>query len=102
MDPKARWSVVAAVLAAGAVSCSSGGGGEPGPPIPQPSLFGICGSGGSDIWVVGEGGTIGRWNGHGWSEVSSGTTEALCGVWGSGPDDVWVVGVNGTILQGGP
>ncbi len=62
-------------------------------------LFGVWGSGPSDVWAVGWGGTILRWDGRAWARVSSGATVDLLGVWGSGPSDVWAVGEGGTILR---
>jgi hypothetical protein len=53
----------------------------------------------TDVWAVGEGGTIQHWNGLVWSRVASGTTRTLYGVWGSSPGDVWVVGASGTFLH---
>ena len=40
-------------------------------------LPGLWGSGPSDVWAVGYGGTILHWNGAGWVVVPSGTTEFL-------------------------
>jgi hypothetical protein len=68
------------------------------------NLWGIWGSGASDVWAVGNSdvafvGTILHWDGSAWTSVSSGTTSHLYGVWGSGPSDVWAVGDGGTILE---
>ncbi len=69
-------------------------------PLPQGnSLAAVWGSGPSDVWAVGIGGTILRWNGSAWAGVSSGTTQDLYGVWGSGPSDVWAVGWDSTIVR---
>jgi len=62
-------------------------------------LPGVWGTGPSDVWTVGGGGTILHWNGTAWSAVPSGTTETLSAPWGTGPDDVWAVGHGGTILH---
>src|SRR5215472_7469425 len=59
----------------------------------------IWGSGASDVWAVGFGGTILHCDGSGWTSVPSGTTSSLNSVWGSEADDVWAVGAVGTILH---
>ena len=51
----------------------------------------------TDVWAVGWGGTVLRFDGTTWQLVPSGTTEYLHGVWGSSASDVWVVGSNGLI-----
>src|SRR5215831_18736214 len=69
-------------------------------PLPQGNnLSAIWGSEASDVWAVGDSGTILHWDGSAWSSVSSGTTNALRAVWGSGASDVWAVGDFGTILH---
>jgi hypothetical protein len=60
-------------------------------------LNGVWGSGASNVWAVGNYGTILHWDGSGWSRVSSGTTNGLRGVWGSGASDVWAVGDYGIV-----
>jgi len=62
-------------------------------------LYGVWGSGASDVWAVGYGGIILHWDGSAWSMVSSGTTYPLFSVWGSGASDVWAVGAFGTIVH---
>ena len=64
-------------------------------------LEGIGGTGKGDIYAVGEGGTIIRFNGTTWTTVASGTTTTLNEVWGSSASDVFVIGQNGTILTKG-
>jgi len=64
-------------------------------------LRGIWGSSASDVWTVGDKGTI-RHIGAGasqWDVVASPTTETLHAVWGSAPNDAWAVGESGTILH---
>src|SRR5215471_8242835 len=69
-------------------------------PLPQGnSLFAVWGSEASDVWMVGEAGTILHWDGSAWTSASSGTTNILRGVWGSGESDVWAVGDLGTIVH---
>jgi hypothetical protein len=68
------------------------------------NLYGVWGSSPSDLFAVGEHGTILHYDGRGWSAMHSGTADYLLGVWGSGPGDVFAVGSFGTILhhRGGP
>jgi hypothetical protein len=47
---------------------------------------------GTDVWAVGDGGTILHNSGTGWQKETSGTSDDLYSVWGSGPTDVWAVG----------
>ena len=60
----------------------------------------VWASGPTDIWVVGDSGTLYRSHGDGgWSIQPTNTSVALYGVWGFGPGDVYVVGANGTIIE---
>jgi hypothetical protein len=71
-------------------------------PLPQGNrLMGVWGSGASDVWAVGDSGTILHWNGSAWSSATSGTANTLTGVWGSA-SNAWAVGRSGTILQHAP
>jgi uncharacterized repeat protein (TIGR01451 family) len=62
-------------------------------------LYGVWGSSGSDVFAVGDYGTILHYDGETWSAMDSGTTRDLSGVWGSRGDDVFAVGANGTVLH---
>ena len=53
---------------------------------------GVWGSSGSDVFAVGECGTILHYDGSELVAMSSGTTRALYGVWGSSGSDVFAVG----------
>jgi len=69
-------------------------------PLPEGNnLRAFWGSGASDLWAVGDFGTILHWDGSAWASVSSGTTNWLWGIWGSGASDVWAVGFSGIILH---
>jgi len=68
-------------------------------PIPCESLHDIWGSSGSDVFAVGEYGTIYHYDGTSWSFMTSGSNEGLIGVWGSSASDVFAVGYSGTILH---
>ncbi len=59
----------------------------------------LWGSGAGDVWATTkDGGTI-HWNGTGWSDVPSGTTNTLVAISGSDADDAWAVGPAGTVLR---
>ncbi len=63
------------------------------------ALRGVWVSNATNVWAVGDGGTILKWNGTAWSAQTSGTTNALRGVWGTSATSVWAVGDGGTILK---
>jgi len=63
------------------------------------TLHGVWGSSATDVFAVGNYGTILHYNGSTWSPMSSGTTNTLHGVWGSSATDVFAVGNYGTILH---
>jgi hypothetical protein len=62
-------------------------------------LIGIWGSSTSDVFAVGEGGSILHYNGSTWSTMTSGTTNDLQDVWANSTSNVFAVGVFGTILH---
>lgn len=71
-------------------------------PVTSPTtsdLIGLWGSSANDVWAVGLGGTILRWQGSSWTKVTSPVTESLYDVWGSSANDVWAVGDFGTVLH---
>ncbi len=51
-----------------------------------------------DVWVVGDHGTVLRWNGAAWAGYDSGVTSDLNGVYGGDPSAVWAVGDEGILL----
>lgn len=62
-------------------------------PYPQANtLRGVWGASGSDVFAVGEVGTIIHYDGSVWTSMDSGTTENLKAVWGSSGSDVFAVG----------
>jgi hypothetical protein len=69
------------------------------------SLWGVWGSGPSDVWTAGYKptnlrGTLLHWNGTVWSADASSSPPPMFNVWGSGPTDLWAMGDQGTILHG--
>jgi hypothetical protein len=67
----------------------------------QAALYGIYGFSESDIYAVGDGGTILHSTGTGvWTQQPvAGVTTALNAVGGASPDEVYAVGDNGVVLQ---
>jgi len=63
------------------------------------TLNGVWGTGTSNIYAVGNGGTILRYNGTAWTAIASPTTNNLHDVWGSSASDIYMVGANGTVLR---
>jgi hypothetical protein len=63
-----------------------------------PSLFKVWGSGPDDVWVVGDNGTVLRFDGSAWTVVPSPTDELLFTVAGRG-DQVLIVGAEGAVLD---
>lgn len=69
-------------------------------PLPQGNeLYAVFGISASDIFAVGQAGTIVRYNGSTWSFMDSGTNEVLSAVWGSAGNNVYAVGNRGLILK---
>jgi photosystem II stability/assembly factor-like uncharacterized protein len=59
----------------------------------------VFGLNASDVYAVGDSGTVLHWNGSAWRLMAVPTDTLLRGVWGSGPSDVFAVGAGGTILR---
>ncbi len=53
----------------------------------------------SDVFVVGEGGTIIRRTNNAWTQLASPTSKDLHSVWAANSSDAWAVGQGGTILR---
>jgi hypothetical protein len=60
--------------------------------------LGICGTGASDLWVVGEFGAMARGNGTQWNCQAPFHTRQLNACWGEPGKGVWAVGERGAIL----
>jgi len=63
------------------------------------AFHGVWGGSASNLYTVGQRGTILHYDGTGWDEIPSGTRKTLYSVWGSSGSDVYAVGQNGTILH---
>jgi hypothetical protein len=54
-----------------------------------------------DVWAVGLGGLILRYDGTSWQRYRGPTAGRLDAVWGTGPDDVWIGGADGAFHWNG-
>lgn len=54
----------------------------------------------TNLWAVGDNGTILKGDGTNWTAQTSGTTQHLRAVWGGSATNLWAVGDNGIILKG--
>jgi hypothetical protein len=63
------------------------------------TLNAVWGSSSSDIYAVGDSGTILHYDGATWNPMSSPTTESLRGIWGNSWNNVFAVGDGGIILR---
>jgi hypothetical protein len=68
-------------------------------PYPLLPLRDLWGSSDHDIFAVGDGGTILHYDGHGWSQIPSGTDCHLRSLWGTSSRDLFAAGGGGTILH---
>lgn len=88
--------LVGGVADEGRIVTDAGGGFSPVGGIPSvPLLNWVHGFSATDIFVVGNGGTVLHFDGVAWTLQPTPTTEALWGVWGASPNDVWAVGGRG-------
>lgn len=62
-------------------------------------LRAISGSADTDLWAVGELGTVLHYNGSSWAASDAHTTSHLNAVWSRRSDDVWAVGEGGVVLH---
>lgn len=73
-------------------------------PVPSPlsafhALVDVWGSGPSDVWAVGSGGTVLHFDGSAWTATPAPTKETLGAVWGTGPADVWTASTTSSIFR---
>lgn len=66
---------------------------------PAARVWHVHGSGTSNVFAVGAGGTVWRWAGQFWSQVPSGTSSELRAVYVASPSAAWAVGANGVITE---
>ena len=63
------------------------------------ALRDVFGTSASDVWAVGDSGTVLHFDGQAWRAAVVDTTARLTGVWASRPTNVWVVGLGGQIRR---
>lgn len=64
------------------------------------TLFGVWARSADEVWIVGERGTVRRWDGAGLRTLSSGATGALLAVTGDrASGEVWIGGQGGRVLR---
>ena len=69
-------------------------------PTPQGNdLYGVWGLSPTDLWMVGNIGTVLRYDGARWTKMTTGIQSDLRGVWGTSAADMWAVGNDGVILH---
>lgn len=61
----------------------------------QNTLNGLFGIDAKNLWAVGDAGEIDKWNGTGWTRITTGMTGTLSGIWGSSDKNIWAVGEGG-------
>jgi hypothetical protein len=66
------------------------------------TLHAITGTRETDLWAVGDNGTILHSDGTRWAAAASITAHGLWGIWTASPTEGWSVGDQGTILHLGP
>lgn len=66
---------------------------------PRPSIQAVWGSGDSDVFAVGNSGTIYHFDGQSWTEQSTSVDYDLLDIWGFSAGDVYAAGRGGTILH---
>jgi hypothetical protein len=70
--------------------------------VPGVTLRAIWGAADTDVWTVGDGGTVLRWDGLDWSAITGVGTPApgnVYDVWGSSATSVWIVGNDGLVRR---
>lgn len=68
-------------------------------PTPAITMRAIWGASATNVFAVGDSGTILRWNGSVWTQMISNTTRGLYGIHGRAANDIWVTGGFGTLLH---
>lgn len=68
-------------------------------PAGSRTLRAIWGASATDVYTVGDAGTILHYNGTSWMKQTAPTTFDLLSISGSGPDDIWATGKNSAILH---
>ncbi|KPA09660.1 hypothetical protein MHK_010137, partial [Candidatus Magnetomorum sp. HK-1] len=69
------------------------------PKVTAYSLRGVWGSSETDVFSVGDGGTIIHYDGNQWTEMERGNFSSLKGIWGLSGTKVYATGLQGTIVS---
>ncbi len=67
--------------------------------VTRETLTSVHGTSRTDVWSVGNHGTILHFDGEAWRKQSAPTAEDLTSVWARSPQDVWAVSASGTALH---
>jgi hypothetical protein len=62
-------------------------------------LHSSWGTSSSNMYSVGDGGTILHFDGTSWTKMQSGTTKELSSIWGTSTTDIWATGYNPTTAE---
>jgi hypothetical protein len=92
-------STMYAVVSGGGIASSAGGTWNAIYTVNTNELYGLWVDSATDVWFVGKGGTVLRWDGGTVASVDAGTMHDLTAVTGTGPDDVWIGGDQGTVVH---
>lgn len=66
---------------------------------PVQNLHGVWGASPTSVYVVGDKGAIGHWDGATWTTMDSGTDVNLTAVWGSADDNIVAVSQEGVVIR---
>ena len=93
------WSAIGTFTTTSSMTTSPTLTSTPTPAATVPWLYEIHGSSASNIFAVGDTGTILHYNGKSWSHMDSSTSSTLWSAWASPEGSAFAVGNNGTILH---
>jgi hypothetical protein len=65
------------------------------------NLHSVWGTSSSDMYAVGDGGTILHFDGQAWTKMASGTTKNLYSIWGTDDKNIWAAGFYSTTAETG-
>jgi hypothetical protein len=86
----------------GLVAChkvEENGHGESASVITSKNLRSVWESSPTDVWAVGDKGTILHFDGHAWTRIPSGTEEDLSSITGLGPTNIYISAQTGAVLH---
>lgn len=68
-------------------------------PVTDKILRAVWGADPNNVWVVGDEGTVLKWDGSKWTQVPTNFIFSLRGIWGRSASDFYVVGSGGAVLH---